>query len=107
MFVVEFAHCLSTTFSFLPGQEAGNVEVVLDAGFGEFCTNPTEIAQMVACWLLDEGLLATMSKRTAQVGHPTAAAEIVQDIGEVTHAWMEVNSASNNGIRTSIIDYSG
>ena len=88
--------------SFLPGQEAGNVEVVLEAGFGDFCKDPDEIAREVACWLKDDELLAAMSRRADQVGHPTAASEIVQDIGEITRAWMGINSASNNGGRRSI-----
>ena len=94
---------MSCLKSFLPGQEAGNVEVVLEAGFGDFCKDPDEIAREVACWLQDEELLATMSRRTEKVGHPTAASEIVQDIGNITHAWMDINLASNNGLRRSTL----
>jgi 1,2-diacylglycerol 3-beta-galactosyltransferase len=88
--------------SFLRGQEAGNVEVVLEVGFGDFYKDPDEIAREVACWLKDDKLLAAMSRSAYQVGHPTAASEIVQDIGEIRHAWMGINSASNNGGRRSI-----
>jgi UDP-N-acetylglucosamine:LPS N-acetylglucosamine transferase len=97
---------LSSSCSFLPGQEVGNVEVVLKAGFGDFCHDPAEIAREVACWLQDEGLLATMSNLTSEVGHPTAAAEIVQDIGNIAHAWIDINLAANNGDRRSILESS-
>ncbi len=79
------------------------MEVVLEAGFGDFCKDPDEIAREVACWLNDEELLATMSRKAGQLGHPTAASEIVQDIGDITHAWMGINSVSNNGGRISIL----
>jgi UDP-N-acetylglucosamine:LPS N-acetylglucosamine transferase len=78
--------------------------VVLEAGFGDFCKDPNEIAREVACWLQDEDLLSTMSRRADAMGHPSAAAEIVEDIGSITLAWMEINAASNNGIRRSILE---
>lgn len=105
---VAFLICHLTDFlfhfrSYLPGQEAGNVDVVLDAGFGDYCKDPDEIAREVACWLKDDELLATMSKSASEVGQPTAAADIVQDIGNITHAWIDINLAANNGERRSIL----
>ena len=88
--------------SFLPGQESGNVDVVLEAGFGDFCQDPDEIAREVACWLKDDDLLATMSKSASEVGHPHAAEDIVLDIGNITKAWMDVNLVANSGKRTSV-----
>lgn len=77
--------------SYLPGQEAGNVDVVLDGGFGDFCEEPEEIASEVACWLQDAPLLDIMSNGAMEVGHPHAASDIVLDIGEITHGWLQKN----------------
>ena len=75
--------------SHLPGQEAGNVDIVLDGGFGDYCEEPETIALEVACWLQDSQLIDVMSRKAHAVGHPHAAEEIAQDIGDTTHEWME------------------
>jgi 1,2-diacylglycerol 3-beta-galactosyltransferase len=80
--------------SFLPGQEAGNVDFVLDNGFGDFNQNPVEIADEVTCWIKDPSLLKTMSHRAKATGRPHAAAEIVRDICSTASAWMNMNSLS-------------
>lgn len=85
-----------TNNSFLPGQEAGNVDVVLDAGFGDYNDQPEGIAAEVACWLQDEKLLVTMSHATQEVSHPHAAQDIVLDIGHITHAWMQLNRVTSS-----------
>ncbi|KAL7549086.1 hypothetical protein ACHAWF_012359 [Thalassiosira exigua] len=77
--------------SHLPGQEAGNVDIVLEGGFGDFCEDAGAIALEVACWLGEPQLLESMSERARQVGHPHAAEEIALDIGEMTLRWMERN----------------
>jgi len=77
--------------SFLPGQEAGNVNIVLDGGFGDFCDEPWGISEEVACWLRDEALMDIMSVAASDVGVPNAASDIVLDIGTSTHEWMLKN----------------
>jgi len=77
--------------SYLPGQEAGNVDIVLNGGFGDFCVDPETIGLEVACWLQDSHLLEDMSQKARKVGHPHAAEEIALDIGKTTHQWMEQN----------------
>jgi 1,2-diacylglycerol 3-beta-galactosyltransferase len=77
--------------SHLPGQEAGNVDIVLDGGFGDYCEDPETIALELACWLQDSQLLDVMSRKAQTVGHPHAAEEIAQDIGDSTHEVMEKN----------------
>ena len=77
--------------SFLPGQEAGNVDVVLEDGYGDYCDEPSEIAQEVGFWLQDEALLRSMSVAAQKSGRPYAADEIVHDIGSQTVAWMNLN----------------
>lgn len=78
-------------FSFLPGQEAGNVDVVLESGYGDYCEDPSEIASEVGYWLQDQDLLKSMSLAATTAGHPYAADEIVSDIGSQTVAWMNLN----------------
>eukprot|EP00980_Cylindrotheca_fusiformis_P031314 scaffold26158_cov157-Cylindrotheca_fusiformis.AAC.1 len=77
--------------SYLPGQEAGNVDVVLEAGFGSYCEDPIEIAARVSAWLQDEEKLVEMSRAATQAGNPHAARDIVQDIGSETVTWMKLN----------------
>ena len=77
--------------SFLPGQEAGNVNVVLDGGFGDHCEDPDGIADEVSCWLQDEQLMRVMSQQAREVGHPHAASDIVLQIGQATHEALRRN----------------
>jgi 1,2-diacylglycerol 3-beta-galactosyltransferase len=79
--------------SFLPGQEAGNVDFVIENGFGDFISanKPEEMAQEVTSWLQDNALMMNMSKAAQKAGQPTAAQAIVLDIGSITHTWMALN----------------
>ena len=77
--------------SFLPGQEAGNVDVVVESGFGKYNKRPSEIADIVTSWLQDKDLLDGMSRAAMAAGNPYAADEIVRDIGRQTVAWMKLN----------------
>jgi len=82
--------------SFLPGQEAGNVEIVLDGKFGDFQSHPTKIADGVACWLKDSDLWKEMSRAASEVGKPNAASDIVLDIGRITLECMEKNKMGDD-----------
>jgi len=77
--------------SFLPGQEAGNVDFVLEGGFGDFSDDPVEIGEEVSTWLRDPELMKSMSAKARETGHPNAASEIVLDIGSRTQTWMALN----------------
>ena len=79
--------------SFLPGQEAGNVDIVLETGCGNFCEDPPEIAKTVGVWLKDSDLMNAMSLAAQKAGNPYAADEIVTDIGNQALAWMKLNEA--------------
>ena len=83
--------------SFLPGQEAGNVNVVLDGGFGDHCEDPDGIADEVGCWLQDEQLMGVMSRQAREVGHPHAASDIVLEIGQATHEALRRNAMQRQG----------
>ena len=80
--------------SYLPGQEAGNVDIVLENDFGAYNDKPIEIAQKVTAWLKDPELCAQMSRRAVAVGRPNAAADIVIDIGTSANAWKVLNGNS-------------
>lgn len=77
--------------SFLPGQEAGNVDVVIDAGFGDYCDDPQTIGVEVSFWLRDESLMKILSLAAQKAGHPNAAYEIAMRIGQETESWVELN----------------
>uniref|UniRef100_A0A7S2GQZ9 monogalactosyldiacylglycerol synthase n=1 Tax=Helicotheca tamesis TaxID=374047 RepID=A0A7S2GQZ9_9STRA len=79
--------------SFLPGQEEGNVDYVVDGKFGAFCSDadPLGIAEEVSGWMLDDEKLAELSKAAKAMGNPNAAAEIVKAIGDSTWKWKKIN----------------
>jgi hypothetical protein len=79
--------------SFLPGQEEGNVDYVISAGFGGYCdvSDPFMIAEEVCMWLQDEERMENMSKNAKAYGKPYAARDIAKSIGESTLRWMEHN----------------
>jgi glycosyltransferase involved in cell wall biosynthesis len=79
--------------SFLPGQEEGNVDFVVEGGFGSFIpdSDPPGIAETVANWLLDDDKLASMSKAAKAKGAPHAARDIVKVIGDISLKWKQIN----------------
>lgn len=79
--------------SFLPGQEEGNVDYVVEGGFGSFCqdTDTEAVAEEVALWLNDELKLKEMSEAAKKAGHPYAARDIVKQIGDSTLKWKSLN----------------
>lgn len=100
--------------SFLPGQEEGNVDYVVDGGFGAFCqdSDPAAVAEEVAQWLTNDDKMKQMAQAAKQKGAPYAARDIVQMIGDSTLKWREHNeqvaarkskakAAANNGKEAS------
>ena len=79
--------------SFLPGQEEGNVDFVIDGKFGAFVSDsdPQGISDVVAGWLLDETKLNELSDNAKACGAPDAAADIVEAIGESALRWKHHN----------------
>lgn len=84
--------------SFLPGQEEGNVDFVIDAGFGAYCsdTDPIGIAEELCMWLQDDKKLEILSKAATAKGAPYAARDIVRVIGESTIKWLDLNDEGSN-----------
>ncbi|KAL7473062.1 hypothetical protein ACHAXS_013438 [Conticribra weissflogii] len=96
--------------SFLPGQEEGNVDYVVDGGFGSFVSDadPHGIADEVVSWLLDERKLKELSENAFKRGAPDAAAEIVEAIGESALRWKKINEESHReGASGHVVDVKG
>jgi len=66
--------------SFLPGQEAGNVNFVVDQGFGEYNSDPKQISRTVASWVQDPKKLAQMADCARAAAAPTATQSIAEDL---------------------------
>lgn len=90
--------------SFLPGQEEGNVDYVIEGGFGAFCqdTNTQAVAEEVAQWLNNEVKLREMSEAAKKAGHPYAARDIVKQIGDSTLKWKSLNDGQFTEIINSV-----
>ena len=84
--------------SFLPGQEEGNVDYVVDGKFGAYChdSDPPAIAEEVADWLSHEDKLAELSQAARSKGAPFAARDIVKQIGDSTLNWIDLNENHAN-----------
>jgi 1,2-diacylglycerol 3-beta-galactosyltransferase len=82
--------------SYLPGQEEGNVDYVIDGNFGAYCddSDPSTVAEEIADWLSDEEKLKKMSVAAKNTGAPHAARDIVRQIGDSTLKWRELNEAT-------------
>lgn len=68
-------------FNFLPGQEAGNVDFVIDNGFGSYSKNPSTIADTVTSWLEDDEILATLSNKAKEAACSASTITIASEIG--------------------------
>ena len=79
--------------SFLPGQEEGNVNYVVDGGFGAYCpdNDPISMAEELCLWLKDDNKLSLLSQAAKKFGSPYAARDIVKSIGESTLKWRDLN----------------
>lgn len=65
---------------YMPGQEAGNVNVVVDGGFGEYHRKPRKIAKKIDSWLACDDKLDLMSRNAMLNGEPDAAKKITEEI---------------------------
>ena len=83
--------------SFLPGQEEGNVDVVIQNKFGGFVadTNPFAVAHEACGWLKNKHLMDEMSSHAMSAGVPSAAEDIVKCIGKSVCRWKELNEEMN------------
>ena len=79
--------------SFLPGQEEGNIDFVLNGGFGAYCNDkdPAGIAEEVVAWLSSDEKMQELSRNAKAKGAPHAARDIAKAIGDSTLKWKEIN----------------
>lgn len=79
--------------SYLPGQEEGNIDFVVENKFGSFCSDkdPNGIAEELCMWLTDEEKIKSLSDAAKKVGAPNAARDIAKDIGDRALKWREIN----------------
>ena len=89
--------------SYLPGQEEGNVDFVVDNKFGAFCSDrdPNGIAEELCMWLTDDDKLASLSQAAKKVGAPYAARDIAKEIGDRALKWREINE-KNEAVKKSM-----
>ena len=67
---------------FIPGQEEGNVSLVVENGAGAYCDSPDGIAAIVSNWA-GGSELAQMAANARELGRPRAAYDIVDEIVEL------------------------
>ena len=79
--------------SFLPGQEEGNIDFVIEGGFGAYVnvSDPIGIAEEVCMWLSDDERRANLSRAAKAKGAPYAARDIAQQIGDSAMKWKDLN----------------
>mmetsp|Transcript_185 Transcript_185/g.319 ORF Transcript_185/g.319 Transcript_185/m.319 type:complete len:475 (-) Transcript_185:3123-4547(-) len=65
---------------YLPGQEKGNVDFVVENGVGTFAPKPQDISETVSKWLSDPDKLWTMRNACINLGRPQASMEIARDV---------------------------
>ena len=72
--------------SFVPGQEEGNAEFVVQAGAGSYAPRPRQLAAEIARLRRDPAALAAMREASARAGRPRAAADIAGLVAEAARA---------------------
>ncbi|MEA3336853.1 MAG: glycosyltransferase [Chloroflexota bacterium] len=69
---------------FIPGQETGNVDFVVENGVGVFSRDPREIGETVSRWLTPgNSSLATMRQRAQALARPRASLDIASALSEL------------------------
>ncbi|TEU10678.1 MAG: galactosyldiacylglycerol synthase [Anaerolineales bacterium] len=72
---------------FIPGQEEGNVEYVMNKGAGTLTEKPQLIAATLAQWLQPENeTLTQMAQKAQRLGRPQAALDIAAEIFNLAQA---------------------
>ncbi len=69
---------------FLPGQERGNVDYVVENHVGAYCPSPDQIVRTLREWFAPKSdLLAQYSARACEIARPYAAVEVVRRLDEM------------------------
>ncbi len=67
-------------YDYIPGQEWGNVELVRNAGVGDYVPSPNDLPATVLRWLGDPGLRAQVSARARALVTPDSSMRIAKGI---------------------------
>mmetsp|Transcript_40216 Transcript_40216/g.159805 ORF Transcript_40216/g.159805 Transcript_40216/m.159805 type:complete len:221 (-) Transcript_40216:596-1258(-) len=70
-------------YTYLPGQEEGNMQFVVDNDLGIYSTDAEVIGATASEWLGDPERLAEMRRRTKTFAMPSASIDIARDLGVV------------------------
>jgi len=70
-------------FAYLPGQEEGNMQFVVDNDLGIYSTDAEVIGATASSWLADPERLAEMRRRAKTFAMPSASIDIARDLGVV------------------------
>ncbi|WP_322798610.1 MGDG synthase family glycosyltransferase [Thermoflexus sp.] len=71
---------------YLPGQEEGNVDYVVNGGAGVYAPEPEQVKEALREWLTRPGLLEALSQRATAMGYPDAALDAARWIWEIAHS---------------------
>jgi 1,2-diacylglycerol 3-beta-galactosyltransferase len=73
-------------FSYLPGQEEGNVPFVENAGFGKYSGDPQVIAETVRSWLASPEKMKALKAAALAAARPSATLDIARDLADIVFA---------------------
>ena len=73
---------------YIPGQEEGNVDFVVENGVGRYASHPRQIAAIVGRWL-DPGCVEVrqIAANALQLARPHATCQIVEEIASYSGMW--------------------
>jgi 1,2-diacylglycerol 3-beta-galactosyltransferase len=70
----------------IPGQEAGNVKLVVENGAGIYAPKPEEVAGTVALWLSEgEDRLAERAENAKRIAYPNAVWDVAESVWDWAH----------------------
>jgi 1,2-diacylglycerol 3-beta-galactosyltransferase len=68
----------------VPGQEEGNVSLVVDAAAGVWAPDPYQVLGLIEAWTGDEtGVLKQMGRRSRQLARPDAADAVAKEVWQL------------------------
>lgn len=68
---------------YLPGQEEGNVDYVVQGGAGRYAPEPEQVKEAIREWLSRPEVLTSFAQRAAAMGYPDAALDAARWIWEI------------------------
>lgn len=70
-------------FEFVPGQEEGNPQFVVDAGAGAYCPRPAQVVRTLRDWLNDPARLEQLAVNARAASRPNAAFSVARTIVQI------------------------